>query len=126
MALVTPNLSMANALAVLVTVLQTLTMGFLISPPSLPAMWKWMYWVNPFRYLFQGMVVSDLHGETFAGVVPGTGGQVVMVSGDAILAERTWSYDQLWWYCYVAVVGCIVLLEILKLLACRYISFLKR
>lgn len=71
------------------------------------------------------MVVSDLHGQTFTGTVPGTPIPTT-VSGDAILAERTWSYDQLWWYCYVAVIGCIVLLEALKLLACRYVSFLKR
>lgn len=49
-AFVTPNIGAANGLAVLVAVIQTLTMGYLIAPQSLPSWYLWAYWVNPYRY----------------------------------------------------------------------------
>lgn len=71
------------------------------------------------------MAVNDLHNESFTAVDPYTG-VTSTVTGDAILAERTWYYDQLWWYCFVAILLMIAFFEVVKLMACRYICFLKR
>lgn len=69
---------------------------------------------NPLRYILQGMVVNEIGGP---GVDP---------SVDKYLTDvLTWSYDDRWWYCYVAVLlfGFVFSLGIV---AATRITWLKR
>ena len=69
--------------------ISTLTMGFLLPANEIPSWYIWIYWMNPLRYIQQGLVVNEVGGNPV---------------GDALLSLLTWSYDDRWWYCYVAVI----------------------
>ena len=45
--------------------------------------------MNPLRYVQQGLVVNEVGGDDI---------------GDELLGNLAWSYDQRWWYCYVAII----------------------
>lgn len=109
-AFISPNLGAAIGTASLLMTLFTLTMGFLIPASEIPPWWIWLYWMNPLRYILQGFVSNELGGTP---------------DGDKYLETQTWSYDQIWWYCYVATIlfGAIAAVGIL--FATR-ISWLKR
>jgi len=97
---ISPNIGIASVIGGLLLVAFTLTMGFLISPDNIPPWWIWLYWINPLRYVLQGLAVNELGGgkEYFLEL---TG---EMVSGDVLLDNiGGWSFDQRWWYCYVVV-----------------------
>ena len=92
----------------------TLTMGFLIPANANPPWYIWIYWMNPLRYILQGMVANEV-----GGVESGD------FNGDAVLEQRTWSYDDRWWYCYVAVLM-FGFAASFGILAATRISWLKR
>ena len=74
--------------------------GFLIAPQDIPPWWIWVYWLNPLRYILQGIAVNEL-GDGKEYVVDGTD---EYVSGDVLLeALGGWSFSQRWWYCYIVV-----------------------
>ena len=69
------------------------------------------YWINPLRYMLQGLVVSDIGSDPL---------------GDEILNDAMgWSYNDRWWYCFVAVLFFAVLASGGVLAATR-ISWLQR
>lgn len=101
-AFVSPNIGAAVALGSLLMTLFTLTMGFLIPASEIPPWFIWIYWINPLRYILQGIVCNEIGGDP---------------TGDAILEYLGgWSFGDRWWYCYVVILlfgfaasaGCVV------------------
>jgi hypothetical protein len=90
-------------------------MGFLINPSEIPPWWIWMYWLNPTRYILQGLQCSTLNDLQFD---DGS-------SGEDILDAFEWSSDQRWFYCFFAVVLWGGGFSAMNLLAVR-INWLKR
>jgi len=88
-AFLSPNIGAAIGTASLLMTLFTLTMGFLLPANEIPPWYIWLYWINPLRYIQQGLVVNEVGGDPV---------------GDQLLSLLTWSFDDRWWYCYVAVI----------------------
>lgn len=95
-----PNVGIAAVLGGILLLAFTLTMGFLIPPNSIPVWWKWIYWINPLRYMLQGLAVNELgDGKEYLDEATGE-----LVPGDDLLdLLGGWSLSERWWYCYVAV-----------------------
>lgn len=110
-AFLSPNIGAAVGLGSLLLTLMTLTMGFLIPANKIPPWYIWIYWINPLRYLLQGMVANEVGGD--GGV------------GDELLAGINWSFDDRWWYCFVALIMFGAAASVGILLATR-VSWLKR
>eukprot|EP00978_Attheya_sp_CCMP212_P023184 scaffold70400_cov54-Attheya_sp.AAC.2 len=87
-AFVSPNIGAAVGIGSLLLTLFTLTMGFLITASEIPGWYIWIYWINPLRYILQGMVVNEIGGDE---------------TGDMLLSTLSWSYSDRWWYCFVIV-----------------------
>ena len=110
-ALLSPNTGAAVGLGSLIMTLFQLTMGFLIPANAIPPWYIWLYWINPLRYIQQGLTVNQVGG--------------VNELGDAALEELGWKYGDRWWYCFVAVLLFIVGTSISIIFATR-ISWIKR
>jgi len=110
LAFISPNIGAAVGIGSLVLTIFTLTMGFLIKAKDIPPWWIWIYWINPLRYILQGMVVNEVGGNPL---------------GDVILGELTWSYDDKWFYCYFAVLV-FAAVGVLGIVLSTRISWLKR
>lgn len=98
-------------IAVLAIVIYT---GFTIPRPKMHPWFKWISWINPVAYAFEGLFVNELHGRNFpcSTIVPsypgltgdtficGVAGAVAgqdYVSGDAYLnAQFKYSYSHIW------------------------------
>jgi ABC-type multidrug transport system ATPase subunit len=109
-AFLSPNIGAAIGMASLLMTLFTLTMGFLLPASEIPAWYIWIYWMNPLRYVQQGLVVNEVGGKE---------------DGDDLLRPLGWAYDQRWWYCYVAVI-LFGFASSLGVVAATRISWLKR
>ena len=112
LAFTSPNIGAAVGVGSLLLTLLTLTMGFLLQPRDIPPWYIWLYWINPLRYILQGVVVNEIGGED-----PIVDGSLAEFFG--------WSYDQRWWYCYVVVLLFGIASFVSIVLATR-ISWLKR
>lgn len=89
----------------------TLTMGFLIPASEIPPWYIWIYWINPLRYILQGLVVNEVGGDGSF--------------GDELIGQVNWTYNDRWWYCYVAVLlFCFAICA--GILPASKISWLKR
>ena len=95
-----PNIGIAAVFGGILLILFSLTMGFLIAPANIPVWYIWIYWINPLRYMLQGLVSNELGGGKFyPDDVTGE-----FTSGDDLLEFLgQWSFDERWWYCYVVV-----------------------
>lgn len=110
-AFVSPNIGAAVGIGSLLLTLFTLTMGFLIPAASIPAWYIWLYWINPLRFVLQGLVVNEIGGDE---------------NGDEVLKNLTgWSYEDRWWYCYVAALLFAAAASV-GIVASTRISWLKR
>lgn len=92
-----------------------------------------VYWSNPLHDSLAGLSVVQLDGLTLRvesrglaelfGLPPGT----QTVSGAALVrAHAGWTSDIVWWYCMVATISFSLGFEGIRLLAIRYISWLRR
>eukprot|EP01087_Luapelamoeba_hula_P008964 TRINITY_DN2282_c0_g1_i1.p1 TRINITY_DN2282_c0_g1~~TRINITY_DN2282_c0_g1_i1.p1 ORF type:complete len:1497 (-),score=261.71 TRINITY_DN2282_c0_g1_i1:27-4118(-) len=61
-AVVSPNIVAANALISVVLSLCGLFAGFLITRTSIPPYWIWAYYINPFTYALEAVVVNEMTG----------------------------------------------------------------
>jgi hypothetical protein len=39
--------------------------GFLIPPPTIPDWWVWLYYISPFHYALEGLLINELVGTRF-------------------------------------------------------------
>jgi ATP-binding cassette subfamily G (WHITE) protein 2 (PDR) len=104
------------AIAGVTTLAIVIYTGFVIPRPLMHPWFKWISWINPVAYAFEGLFVNELHGRTFecSNIVPtGPGYQHVgfqfvcavagafpgnlTVSGDAYLQSQfQYSYSHIW------------------------------
>jgi ATP-binding cassette subfamily G (WHITE) protein 2 (PDR) len=112
----TKTVSQALAIAGVVTLAIVIYTGFVIPRPLMHPWFKWISWINPVAYAFEGLFVNELHGQTFAcsQVVPSgpgytnTGNNFICavagavqgqlrVSGDDYLESQfQYSYSHIW------------------------------
>jgi ABC-type multidrug transport system ATPase subunit len=60
-----PYTDIALVLASLVIMLMVLSVGFLASPPNIPVYLRWIYWINPFHYAYEGIMLNEFDGLHF-------------------------------------------------------------
>lgn len=112
----TKTVSQALAIAGVVTLAVVIYTGFVIPRPLMHPWFKWISWINPVAYAFEGIFVNELHGQSFAcsQLVPAGAGYTQAgdnficaiagavagkstVSGDAYLeAQFQYSYAHIW------------------------------
>jgi ATP-binding cassette subfamily G (WHITE) protein 2 (PDR) len=112
----TKTVSQALAIAGVVTLAIVIYTGFVIPRPLMHPWFKWISWINPVAYAFEGLFVNELHGQTFAcsQVVPSGPGYTntgdnficavagavqgqLRVSGDDYLESQfQYSYSHIW------------------------------
>jgi ATP-binding cassette subfamily G (WHITE) protein 2 (PDR) len=112
----TKTVSQALAIAGVVTLAIVIYTGFVIPRPLMHPWFKWISWINPVAYAFEGLFVNELHGQTFAcsQIVPSgpgytnTGNNFICavagavqgqlrVSGDDYLESQfQYSYSHIW------------------------------
>lgn len=61
--------------------LQVLTCGFIVTPDTIPAYYKWIYWWSPLAWTYRALLVNEFRSSEYDTINEGTG-QVV---GDIIL-----------------------------------------
>jgi ABC-type multidrug transport system ATPase subunit len=112
----TKTVSQAMAIAGVTTLAIVIYTGFVIPRPLMHPWFKWISWINPVAYAFEGLFVNELHAREFAcsalvpqgpgysqvgqqfvcavaGAVPGQ----TTVSGDAYLESQfQYSYSHIW------------------------------
>ncbi|TAQ84014.1 hypothetical protein B7494_g7660, partial [Chlorociboria aeruginascens] len=112
----TKTVSQALAIAGVVTLAIVIYTGFVIPRPLMHPWFKWISWINPVAYAFEGLFVNELHGRRFAcsQLVPSGSGYTLTgdtficavegaiagqstVSGDDYLqAQFQYSYAHIW------------------------------
>ncbi|KAK4535009.1 hypothetical protein CDCA_CDCA03G1034 [Cyanidium caldarium] len=61
----TPYADIALVIGSLLIMLMVLSVGFLATPPNIPDYLIWVYWINPFHYAYEGMMLNEFDGITF-------------------------------------------------------------
>src|SRR4051794_11040718 len=97
----TKTVSQALAIAGVVTLAIVIYTGFVIPRPLMHPWFKWISWINPVAYAFEGLFVNELHGRTFAcsQLVPSGGGYAldgqsfICAIAGAVAGETTVSGD---------------------------------
>ena len=112
----TKTISQALSIAGVLTLAVVIYTGYVIPRPLMHPWFKWISWINPVAYAFEGLFVNELHGREFAcsQLVP-SGGQYTLtgdtfvcaiagavvgkttVSGDDYLESQfQYSYSHIW------------------------------
>jgi len=60
-----PYTDIALVLASLVIMLMVLSVGFLATPPNIPVYLRWIYWINPFHYAYEAIMLNEFDGLYF-------------------------------------------------------------
>lgn len=112
----TKTVSQALAIAGVVTLAIVIYTGFVIPRPLMHPWFKWISWINPVAYAFEGLFVNELHGRNFtcSTLVPtGPGytqsgdnfvcaiagavvGQITVSGDDYLHAQFQYSYSHIW------------------------------
>ncbi|OWP01031.1 hypothetical protein B2J93_6505 [Marssonina coronariae] len=97
----TKTVSQALAIAGVTTLAIVIYTGFVIPRPLMHPWFKWISWINPVAYAFEGLFVNELHGQRFAcsQIVPSgpgypsTGNQFICAVAGAVEGQLTVSGD---------------------------------
>ncbi|KAN0109951.1 putative ABC transporter CDR4 [Hyaloscypha variabilis] len=97
----TKTVSQALAIAGVVTLAIVIYTGFVIPRPLMHPWFKWISWINPVAYAFEGLFVNELHGQRFAcstlvpsgGAYTHTGNNFVCAVAGAVVGQTTVSGD---------------------------------
>jgi len=97
----TKTVSQALAIAGVVTLAIVIYTGFVIPRPNMHPWFKWISWINPVAYAFEGLFVNELHGQryTCSALVPSggpytlTGNTFVCAIAGAVVGQTTVSGD---------------------------------
>jgi ABC-2 type transporter len=54
-----------TSVAVIVVLLNILGSGFLLLREQIPVWWRWIIWVAPLHYIFQGLTNNEFLGESY-------------------------------------------------------------
>lgn len=112
----TKTVSQALAIAGVVTLAIVIYTGFVIPRPLMHPWFKWISWINPVAYAFEGLFVNELHGQLFtcSQLVPSGGGysltgdhficattgakagQTTVLGDDYLHSQFQYSYSHIW------------------------------
>ncbi|KAK0127964.1 hypothetical protein ONS96_007461 [Cadophora gregata f. sp. sojae] len=112
----TKTVSQALAIAGVTTLAIVIYTGFVIPRPLMHPWFKWLSWINPVAYAFEGLFVNELHGQRFtcSQLVPSgpgyalTGDQFICATAGAVAGQTTvlgddyldaqfqYSYSHIW------------------------------
>jgi len=56
-----PNMQVAQVAGTLLVTIWNQFCGFLVPEPSIPRFWIWLYWVNPLRFVLEGLCTVQFH-----------------------------------------------------------------
>lgn len=117
LAAATKTVAQALAIAGVVTLAIVIYTGFVIPRPNMHPWFKWLSWINPVAYAFEGLFVNELHGQRYACSLavpsgPGYGdvdsdgficnvpgavvGQTTVLGDDYLDAAFQYSYSHIW------------------------------
>ncbi|KAH7413485.1 putative ABC transporter CDR4 [Cadophora sp. MPI-SDFR-AT-0126] len=112
----TKTVSQALALAGVTTLAIVIYTGFVIPRPLMHPWFKWISWINPVAYAFEGLFVNELHGQRFTcsqlvpsgpgypmtgnqficAVAGAVAGQTTVLGDDYLDAQFQYSYSHIW------------------------------
>lgn len=112
----TKTVSQALAIAGVATLAIVIYTGFVIPRPLMHPWFKWISWINPVAYAFEGLFVNELHGQRFAcsqivpsgpgyaasgnnficAVAGAVAGQDTVSGDDYLQAQFQYSYSHIW------------------------------
>jgi ABC-type multidrug transport system ATPase subunit/ABC-type multidrug transport system permease subunit len=97
---ISPTLEVANAIGPGMASWFSSFAGFYMAYPDIPPGYTWLYWLNPFRYCYEALVLTQFPGRpltcTNSPVVNSSGDPVcIYTSGDGVITYMgmlTWGY----------------------------------
>ncbi|KAE8442468.1 hypothetical protein EG329_003311 [Mollisiaceae sp. DMI_Dod_QoI] len=112
----TKTVSQALAIAGVATLAIVIYTGFVIPRPLMHPWFKWISWINPVAYAFEGLFVNELHGQRFdcsqlvpsggsysltgdsfiCAVAGGVAGQLTVSGDDYLQSQFQYSYTHIW------------------------------
>merc|ERR1711988_187337 len=76
--------------------LMTLTAGFMVTYENLPGEWKGVYWINPFRYMLEAIVVNQVYQDGDGLQCALSFGAQNTISSKGFLETYSWDFDNRW------------------------------
>ncbi|KAF8027590.1 hypothetical protein BT93_E0490 [Corymbia citriodora subsp. variegata] len=92
--------------------------GFIIPQGSIPHWWKWGYWASPLTYAFNALAVNEMFAPRWMNK-PASSGNTTL--GLAVLKTYDLSSENWYWIGAAALIGFVVLLNVLFTLALMYL-----
>ncbi|KAG9240469.1 putative ABC transporter CDR4 [Calycina marina] len=112
----TKTVTQALAIAGVVTLAIVIYTGYIIPRPLMHPWFKWISWINPVAYAFEGLIANELHGQVYAcsALVPtGPGyvnarnnfvcaiagsvvGSTTVLGDDYLESQFQYSYSNIW------------------------------
>jgi ATP-binding cassette subfamily G (WHITE) protein 2 (PDR) len=112
----TRTVSQALAIAGVLTLAIVIYTGFVIPRPLMHPWFKWISWINPVAYAFEGLFVNELHAQTFTcsqlvptgpgytnsgnnficAIAGSVAGQTTVSGDDYLEAQFQYSYSHIW------------------------------
>eukprot|EP00981_Chlorochromonas_danica_P002643 scaffold519_cov179-Ochromonas_danica.AAC.2 len=84
-----PTIHILNGMA---SMIMSMFCGFLITQDSFPTFWLFVYWLNPFHYALEGLIMTQFHKDDT--VITTSNGE--KVTAEYYITEvqfKDWSYD---------------------------------
>ncbi|KAJ2099259.1 ATP-binding cassette transporter snq2 [Coemansia sp. S100] len=96
-----PNDVVASMLNPIFTSMMMLFSGVTITYSQMPLFWRrWMYWISPYHYFIEGVIVNDMHGtrinckpNEFFSFTPGAGQSCNQFAGSWVGSTRGYLRD---------------------------------
>lgn len=102
--------------------------GFLQGPSDIPSAFQFFYWISPFHYVFEGILVTQFKGDTTPITLTNpTSGFDFQVTMEQFLYMRFDAFDYEHRYTsYIVLIGFVLFFRIGTLYALTYINHLVR
>eukprot|EP00981_Chlorochromonas_danica_P012641 scaffold5237_cov170-Ochromonas_danica.AAC.17 len=88
-----PDESTIHILGGVASMIMAMFCGFLITQDSFPTFWLFVYWLNPFHYALEGLIMTQFHkDDTIITAMDGS-----KMTAEHFMTEelfKNWSYDQ--------------------------------
>ncbi|KAF8027596.1 hypothetical protein BT93_E0489 [Corymbia citriodora subsp. variegata] len=103
----------------LILLLVFLLGGFIIPRGNMPSWWKWGYWASPLTYAFNAIAVNEMFSPRWMNK-PANSGNLTL--GLAVLRTYGLSDENWYWIGASALIGFVILLNVLYTLALTYLD----
>eukprot|EP01004_Peranema_trichophorum_P005642 NODE_4493_length_1159_cov_43.544402_g3975_i0.p1 GENE.NODE_4493_length_1159_cov_43.544402_g3975_i0~~NODE_4493_length_1159_cov_43.544402_g3975_i0.p1 ORF type:complete len:301 (+),score=36.80 NODE_4493_length_1159_cov_43.544402_g3975_i0:51-905(+) len=125
---VSANMEVGNALGPGMASWLSSFSGFYLPGPAIGKAYSWIYWLNPFRYTYESLVVNMFKQRTM-GCSPselrtGYNGSIVcpITKGSAVL-DINGLHEDWWWLDQSVVFGYTIAFMVATLMALRFLTF---